>query len=260
MLRHTSDIKGYAILASDGHIGSVIDYLFDDETWLVRWLVIDTGHWLPGRKVLLPPSALGHVNHIARQFTARLTKAEIEASPDISTDAPVSRRMERQTYDYYGWSPYWNTGFYMGGYGYGGLRAPPLAMNLSPSDEREGVVDEPYGDRHLRSMNEITGYHFRARDGELGHMTDALVEDGDWCVHYLVADTQNWWPGRKVLISPRSVGSISWDERLIILDIDRATVKSAPAYDKAGTFDRDYENRFHDHFGYLPKAEPVAGA
>jgi hypothetical protein len=86
MLRHTSDIKGYAIHASDGQIGSVSDYLFDDQTWLVRWLVVDTGHWLPGRKVLLPPSALGHVDHIARQFNVRLTKAEVEASPDIAAD------------------------------------------------------------------------------------------------------------------------------------------------------------------------------
>jgi hypothetical protein len=258
MLRHTSDIKSYAIHAADGQIGSVSDYLFDDETWLVRWLVVDTGHWLPGRKVLLPPSALGHVDHIARQFNVRLTKADVEASPDIATDAPVSRRMETDMYRYYGWSPYWNTGFFMGGYGYAGTGGVPLPMNPSPTGAGDGVIDAPEGDRHLRSIVEVTGYHLHARDGEIGHVVDALVEDGDWSIHYLVADTQNWWPGKKVLISPRSVDSVSWSERLINLGIDRETVKSSPPYDAAATLDRPYETRFHEHYGHLPKAGPVA--
>jgi hypothetical protein len=145
----------------------------------------------------------------------------------------------------------------MGGYGYPGLGSPPFAMNLTPSETHEGGVKAPYGDRHLRSINEIVGYHIHARDGEIGHVADALVEDGDWSLHYLVADTQNWWPGKKVLVSPRSVDSVSWNARLINLDIDRAAVKSSPPYDEAATLDRAYEHRLHDHYGYLPKAHAV---
>jgi hypothetical protein len=91
MLRHESEINGYAIHATDGLIGTVNDFLFDDATWLVRWLVIDTGNWLPGRKILLPPSALAHVNHMGHQFAVRLTKQQIKECPEIEADRPVSR-------------------------------------------------------------------------------------------------------------------------------------------------------------------------
>ncbi len=151
-------------------------------------------------------------------------------------------------YNYYGWSPYWNTGFFMGGYGYAGMGTPPLGLSPSPGEPREGATEAPDGDRHLRSVVEVTGYHLHARDGEIGHVIDALVEDGDWSLHYLVADTQNWWPGKKVLISPRSVASVSWAERLINLDIDREAVKTSPTYDGATILDRSYESRLHAHY------------
>jgi len=256
MLRHTSQIKGYAIGASDGPIGSIADLLFDDQTWRVRWLVVDIGHILPGRQVLLPPSALGAISHIARQFSVRLTVEEVRNAPDIATDAPVSRQMESDLYDYYGWSPYWTSGFYMGGYGYGGalMGAPWTAGSPGP---RHKEADGALGDAHLRSVNAITGYHLHARDGEIGHVADVLVEDGDWTVHYLVADTRNWWPGQKVLVSPRSVERVSWTDRLVDLSITRQQVRESPAYDPTATVDRAYENRFHDYYGHLPRAEPV---
>ena len=94
MLRHTSEIGGYAIGATDGPIGSITDFLFDDVTWRGRWLVVDTGTFLSGRKVLLPPSALSQVNHIGRQLSVNLTKQQVKDAPNISTDEPVSGQME----------------------------------------------------------------------------------------------------------------------------------------------------------------------
>src|SRR5271170_2222937 len=118
MLWNASAINGYAITASDGGLGTVSDFLFDDSSWLIRWLVVDTGKWLSGRKVLLPPSVLGHLDAEGEKFPVRLTMQQVKDSPEIATDRPVSRQMETSVYDYYGWSPYWGTGFYMGGYGY----------------------------------------------------------------------------------------------------------------------------------------------
>ena len=118
MLWNASAIKGYAIEASDGDIGTVSDFLFDDATWLVRWLVVDTGNWLSGRKVLLPPSVLGRLYAKDRAFAVKLTIQQVKDSPEIDTDRPVSRQMESKVYDYYGWSPYWGSGLYMGGFGY----------------------------------------------------------------------------------------------------------------------------------------------
>jgi hypothetical protein len=255
MLRLAHDMSGYSIGADDGPIGTINDFLFDDQTWLIRWLVVDTGHILPGRKVLLPPSILAGVNHIGHQLSVRLTKAEVKNSPGIDTDAPVSRRMEADTYDYYGWSPYWNTGFYFGGYGYagdpGGARSPfSRAANVHEHDEMAK------GDRHLRSAREVTGYDIAANDGPMGHVADLLIEDGDWGIRYLVVDTKNWWAGQKVLISPRSVDSIDWVKRAVTLHVDRAAVKHSPAYDGKATIDRLYEAQFHDYYSRVQAGRP----
>lgn len=246
MLWRASAINGYAIEASDGDIGTVSDFLFDDASWRVRWLVVDTGNWLSGRKVLLPPSVLGRLYAKDRVFAVKSTKQQIKDSPEIDTDRPVSRQMETSVYDYYGWSPYWGSGFYMGGYGYmpgSGMASPYL---------REQEIAEAQADRddvHLRSVEAVTGYHVHASDGEIGHVDDFLIEDADWSIHYLVVDTKNWWPGKKILVSSRSAGEIDWTDRLVNLDVDRQKVKDSPAYDPTITIDRAYDEKLLTYYG-----------
>jgi hypothetical protein len=256
MLWNATGIKGYTIAASDGRLGAVSDFLFDDANWLIRWLVVDTGKWLSGRKVLLPTFILGHLDPKEREFSVRLTMQQVKDSPDVETERPVSRQMETKIYDYYGWSPYWGTGFYMGGYGYMGG-----AMATSPSPEsirrEEHIADaqQRHNDPHLRSIEAVTGYHIHARDGEIGHVEDFLVEDADWSLHYLVVDTKNWWTGKRVLISPRSVQEIDWTDQLVNLDVDRQRVKDSPPYDASTTVDRAYERQFHSYYGNAGSSE-----
>jgi hypothetical protein len=247
MLKNASAIDGYTIVASDGPLGTVSDFLFDDVSWLVRWLVVDTGKWLPGRKVLLPPSVLGHLDPNHQEFSVRLTMQQVKDSPDIDAERPVSRQIETNVYDYYGWSPYWGTGFYMGGYGYlgGPMMAPPFLGSGSREEEIERTRRIEDDDPHLRSINAVTGYHIHASDGEIGHIEDFLVEDADWSIHYLVVDTKNWWPGKKVLISPRWAREIDWTDRLVNLHVDRQKVKDSPVYDASKVVDRAYERDFH---------------
>lgn len=248
MLKHTSKMIGYAIEAADGAIGSIADFLFEDDTWLVRWIVVDTGEFLTGRKVLLPPSSLGHVNHIARQFSVRLTRQQVTDSPDSSADEPVSRQMETRLYSYYGWSPYWSTGFYMGGYGYPGGDLASVGGGYRLGDREIDIERHENDDEHLRSIREVTGYHIHARDGDIGHIADFLIEDGDWSLHYLVVGTRDWWPGKKVLISPRSIESTDWATRTMNLKVDRQTIKDSPAYDGSEEIDRAYEYQFHGYY------------
>jgi hypothetical protein len=274
MLRNASVIKGYAIAASDGRLGTVSDFLFDDSSWLIRWVVVDTGKWLSGRKVLLPPSVLGHLDPKAQEFSVRLTMQEVKDSPDIDTDRTVSRQMETTVYDYYGWSPYWGTGFYMGGYGYpsgagymnglgymgGSVAGTSPPVGLKQHEEHDGDSRPHDGDLHLRSTEAVTGYHIHASDGEIGHVQDFLIEDADWSIHYLVVDTKNWWPGKKVLISPRSAREIEWTDRLVNLDVDRQRVKDSPLYDASTMVDRTYERRFHKYYGDVrPSDQPYKG-
>jgi sporulation protein YlmC with PRC-barrel domain len=254
MLRSPSSITGYAIAASDGHLGTVSDFLFDDRSWLVRWLIVETGSWLSGRKVLLPAFALGHLDQERREFSVRLTMQQIKDSPDINTERPVSRQMETGIYDYYGWSPYWNSGLLMDGYGYGygGGAMMPLSTFGSSRREEDIVASDRSGDDpHLRSIQAVTGYHIHAKDGEIGHVDDFLFEEADWSIHYLVVDTKNWWPGKMVLISPRSVSNIDWTDNLVNLNVDRQNVKDAPAYDASITVDRAYEQQFHNYYDGL---------
>lgn len=257
MLWNASKINGYAIDASDGQLGTVSDFLFDDASWLVRWLVVDTGKWLSGRKVLLPPPVLGHLDREREAFSVRLTMQEIKDSPDIDTDRPVSRQMESHLYDYYGWNPYWSTGLYMGGYAYmGGATATWPAPISRQREERIANTQRDDDDPHLRSIARVTGYHIHALDGEIGHVEDFYVEDADWSIHYLVVDTKNWWPGKKVLISPRSAQTIDWTHKLVNLDVDRQKVKDSPPYDASTTIDRPYERQFHSYYGNFERSLP----
>jgi hypothetical protein len=263
MLWNASAIKGYAIQATDGRLGTVSDLLFDDSTWLVRWLVVETGTWLSNRKVLLPTLVLGHPNEKGHEFSVRLTKQQVKDSPDISTERPVSRQMETELFDYYGWTPYWGTGFYTGGYGYmpGGYGLGTRLSSRRMGSRQSGVEREiaarerDHDDPHLRSAAAVTGYHIGASDGEVGHVEDFLVADADWSIHYLVVDTKNWWPGKKVLISPGSARDVDWSNKLVHLDVDRQTVKDSPAYDGSTAIDRAYENHFHKYYGAVRPSE-----
>ena len=256
MLRKASAIDGYAIAASDGRIGTVNDILFDDASWLIRWLVADTGKWLSGRKVLLPPSVLGQLDPKGREFAVSLTMRQVEDSPDIDTERPVSRQIETNIYDYYGWHPYWGAGRFMGGYGYGGGAMPVSPVpDFRLLEEDIAAAQRSDDDPHLRSSEAVTGYHVHASDGEIGHVEDFLVEDADFSIRYLVVDTKNWWPGKTVLISPRSAREIDWTNNLVHLNVDRRRVKDSPAYGASATIDLAYEKDFHDHYGYVQSSE-----
>jgi uncharacterized protein YrrD len=249
MLRNASTIKGYTIEATDGRIGTIDDILFDDSSWLVRWLVVDTGNWLSGRKVLLPASVLGHIDPKKQDFSVRLTMSQVEHSPDIDTQRPVSRQMEIYVYDYYGWSPYWSADFYLGGYD--DLSNPTTASPSHDIARHQKEISNALrndGNPHLRSIEAITGYHIHAKDGEIGHIEDFLLQEADWSIHYLVVDTKNLWPGKKVLISPRSVKKIDWASALVSLNVDRQRVKNSPEFDPTMSIDRAFEKKFHNYY------------
>jgi hypothetical protein len=252
MLWNSSVINDYTIMANDGQLGTISDFLFDDANWSVRWLVVDTGNWLSGRKVLLPTHVLGHLDPERHDFSVELTMQQVKDSPDIDTDRPVSRQMETNLCDHYGWRPYWGHGLFTGISGFvGGYR------EASPAPESRRRVEDiadprrSDGDPHLRSIEVVTGYHVHASDGEIGHVADFLVEDADWSIHYFVVDTKNLWPGKKVLISPRSAREIDWANKLVNLDVDRQRVKGSPAYDASAAVDQVYEQHlqsYYDHF------------
>ena len=233
MLWNISGLHGYSIKASDGEIGSVANFLFSDADWRIKWLVADTGNWLPGRRVLLHPSLFGEPDAQSRQFAVGLTRQQVEDSPHISTDKPVSRQMEERLYDYYSWDPTWGANFAMSGAMAGAMSEP-----LYESGARTGAS---HGDPYLRSAAEVSGYHIHAKDGDIGHVGDFLVGDEGWTIRYLKVETSNWWMGESVFISPRAIRKIDWSERMATVTLTRAEIKASKPYHRVDTVDGAFE-------------------
>ncbi len=254
MLQVISPLKGFSIEASDGKMGTVVDFLFDDTSWKVRWLVVDCGNWLTGRKVLIHPSAILQEDLERQQFVVALTKAQVEGSPELAQDQPVSQQMETQLYDYYGWDPHWGGANLAGipGAMASPLMGPPY-LGFGSADETEAGAQGPAmreADPHLRSFGEVTGYRVHAVDGEIGHIENLMLDDADWSVRYFIVDTRNWWFGQRVLISPLAVKRIDWFDRHVELNVSRELVKASPPWDPLAAFDDDYAERLHEHYGW----------
>jgi hypothetical protein len=231
MLRNVKALERYQLQAEDGPVGSVRDFYFDDLSWTVRYVVVNTGGWLRHRQVLIAPEALGRPAWEEEAvLPVRLTREQIKNSPDIDTAKPVSRQHEAELRTYYDWPLYWELVF------------------IPPPVEPQAVREEPVGDPHLRSTSEVIGDRLEAADGEIGHVTDVLVDDQKWSLRYLVVDTRNWWPGRKVVISPRWVTAIDWAGSHVTVPLTRAQIKGSPTYDPLQPLDQVYADRLHDYY------------
>jgi hypothetical protein len=247
MLRSVKSLEGFSIGATDGTIGKVKDFYFDDEAWVIRYAVVNTSAWL-GHEVLISPYSLGQTDGAREVLPVTITKAQVEHSPGIDTDKPISRQYETSYLGYYGYPYYW------GGTGLWGERDYPGTMltGTGPSALRgylRAPSAAPDGDPHLRSCNAVMGYHIHARDGEIGHVQGFLVDDYLWSVRYLIVNTSNWWVGHQVVISPEWIQGVSWSEAKVTIDLDRRAIKDAPVYDEGDLIDRDVELRLYNHYG-----------
>jgi hypothetical protein len=130
----------------------------------------------------------------------------------------------------------------------------------NPEQSKEHTKGEKAWDPNLRSTQDVSGHHIQAKDGEIGHVEDFLIDDETWAIRYLIINTQNWWEGKMVLISPRWIERISWSESKIFVNLSRATIKQSPTYIEGSPLNRDYEANLHRHYnrqGYWVN-EPVA--
>ena len=240
MLNQVKTLKGYKLSGLDGEIGKIKEFYFDDHYWTIRYLVADTGNWLTDRQVLISPHALGAINKSARNIAINLTKKQIEGSPSISSDKPVSRQFEEEYYGYYSWPMYWAGPEIWGAY-------PDI-----PHNDKQPIQTTTEGEKKwdpkLRSTLAVTGYAIQANDGEIGHVDDFIIDEETWAIRYLVIDTGNWWPGKRILISPRWIKRISWSEANVYVDLSRATIKQSPEYKEGAPLSREYEDELHRHY------------
>ena len=249
MFANAAQLKGFVIRATDGELGTVDQLYFDDETWAIRYLTVDTGGWLGGRHVLISPMSIAHTDWPAKRLDVALTKKQVEKSPDINTHLPVSRQHEAAFLGYYGYPYYWGGPYLWGPAFYpAGLAIPTTAARKTLADSiwREST------DSHLRSSEAVTGYHIEAADGEIGHVDGFLVDDEAWAIRYIEVATRNWWPGKKVLISPAWIERVSWTDSKVYVGLTREAIKNGPEYVESVPITREYENRLYFHYGRPP--------
>jgi uncharacterized protein YrrD len=230
MLRSLEELYGYKIQATGGSIGEVYDFYFDDDSWTIRYLVMDTGGWLSGRLVIISTVALEEPDWKKQIFPVSVTKEQIEKGPSAYTEKSISRRHESTIHKYYGWPFYWSD---------------KTIDSDSPSMERR--------DSHLISTREVSGYHIQAMDDSIGHVEDFIFDDETWALCYILVNIRNWLPGgKKVLVSCLWIRDVIWGESKVSVDVVKETIAGAPDYDPEIPIDRDYEERIHNYYG-LPK-------
>jgi len=243
MLNQAKTLHGYKLNSSEGEIGKVKEFYFDDYFWTIRYLVADTGNWLADRQVLLSPHSLGIVNKDAQNIAVKLSKKQIEDSPPLKTDIPVSRQYEESFHKYFAVPAYWNGPLMWGPYYYpSGMPRVAKLPKLSKTGEKF--------DSHLRSTHGVSGYHIQAKDGEIGHVEDFIIDDETWAIRYLIVDTRNLWEGKIVLISPRWIDHISWDESKVFVNLSRDAIKQSPEYIEGSPLSREYETALHQHYNF----------
>jgi len=246
MQRSVNSLAGYTIIAKDGELGKVNEFYFDDLTWSIRYLVVETGSWLSERKVLIPHTALGITDWTLQTFQVNLTMEQVRNSPDIETKKPVARQHEIELLNHYGLPIYWGDGFYTDP-----IRTIPLVPILKTKTlkEEEKFAKKHHDSPHLRSTKNVEGYHIHAKDGDIGHVEDYIVDDEKWNVCFLVVDTHNWLPGKKVLILPRWITRIDWNELTVFVDLSRESIKNSPEFDDTFPIGNDYERKLLTYYG-----------
>jgi len=246
MLRNINSLLGHRIHATDGELGKVYEFWFDDRTWDIRYMVVETGGWLSGRKVLIAPAALRTPDRMEKSIPVALTREQVRNSPDIDTEKTVTRQHELELFRHYAWPHYWGEGFYAGGMS-GGLLFPPARGEKENRDE--DAARETREETHLQSARAVSGYRFHAADGPIGHLEDYIVDDVKWIIRYLVADTGTWLPGRKVLVSPHWIEGVDWGTSEIFTDLTREAIRKSPEFNPSHPVSEDYESALYDHYG-----------
>jgi sporulation protein YlmC with PRC-barrel domain len=238
MLMKSKELKGYKLNATDGDIGKVEDFFFDDQYWTVRYLVANTSRWLMGRKVLLSPHALDSIHEANHSIALKITKWKFEGSPSIQSDEPASKQLEHSHQEYFGWPNY-------------GLGAQTWGSSphLMTDDEYLEKSRAASWDPHLRSIEAVHGYEVESSDGAVGKVSDFILDDETWSIRYLIVKTGNWLWGKQVMISPRWIGSVSWAESKVFTTLSREEIRSAPEYKELAAITRDYEENLFGHYG-----------
>lgn len=242
MLRSLEELLGYKLWAKDGHMGKVYDFLFNDEDWRVRYMIVDTGPWIFGRQVLISLQALGQPVWSSKTFPVELTREQVKTSPDVDLAKPVSRQYEEKIHQHYRWPAYWRMNTALPGYP---TLIPPAVF--ARQEETDNENDE---DSHLRSTKELIDYQVRAVEGEVGKVKGFIVEDEDWQLRYMLVDISKWLEeDKQILVALTWINDIDVSRDEIAIDLTQEAIKFSPPFDPDLAVNRQYEEVLYDYHG-----------
>jgi hypothetical protein len=245
MIRSLNTIRGAGIRATDGELGRCSDFLFDDRYWVIRYMVVDTRRWLPGRTILVPPAVLKSYAWESDEMVVDLTVEAVKNSPPLETDKPISQQYQERLFSHYQWPIHWAGSESWASAPFTETPVPPGSD--TPSDKAPAPEES-----HLRSGREVAGYRIQATDDGIGHVEDFLVDEEKWTIRYIVVDTRNWLPGRKVLISPLWADIIDYRRAEMHLRMNRNAVENSPLYDPDKMLERGDEEALYAHYAESP--------
>jgi hypothetical protein len=242
MLCSISELLGYVLQAEDGELGLCKDFLVDDRRWNIRYVVGDTRKWLPGRKVLLPPSKVKDPDFSAMRLPLKLTKEQVKASPPLEGHAHPSRQYEVMWFDYYGISEYWLDE------DKAGMTENPTAIPVAKRESEP--ARETQKERHILSVGEMVGSSIAATDGDIGHLADFMVDLKTWKLRYAIVDTRNWLPGRQVCLSMSCVWWVDQAKERVGIGLSMEKIKNSPEYNPVMPMTEAYQVVLHDYYGW----------
>ena len=250
MNRSIKSLIGFDLKETDGDIGEVVDFYFDDQSWTVRYVIVKTGNWFSGKKVLISPQAFQQPDWENEEIAVNLTQEQIKNSPDIDTEKPVSRQQEEQLNNYYPWVGYWGDVHDAGIFGqmpsdlYYEDVTPPPASTVTDTD-----LSTENNDQHLHSTEDVDGYNIHAVDGEIGKVVDFIVDDSTWKMKYFVVETGSWLNSKKVLLSTRWIKEVNWENSTVIVNIPIEAVKNSPEFDVTEPVKEAAERMLFTYYG-----------
>lgn len=219
MLQYIKKLYGDPLNASDGLIGKIMDFYFDDQSWKIRYLAADTGTWLNERQVLISPYSIDRFDRGDDTIVVNLTRQQIVDSPSIDRHKPVSRQFEIKYYTYYGWPYYWRGDSILG---LGGI---PMTYTDAAAVDVAKQEQHLRDDIHLRSTLALDGYEIEGNDGTLGRVINFLVDDQTWAIEELVVEAGHWYSGKEILLPVDKIQSISFNESKIHARLTREDVE-----------------------------------
>jgi hypothetical protein len=257
-LHKLSDLIRDTLLLNDGSVATVVCIYFDDQSWKVRHFVVRVDGQDPGREVLIPPQVIRRLTEQSSSLTIGLTRRQLESAPSADSQLPISRHHELQIsnqvdqpslrsrtaldsarpWDFicFGWPPHQVQGL---------LFDPTIdPSRLIQPHQPRAIPAQP----HLRSSQAVKGYRLHARNGQIGHLEDFILEEPDWNVRYLEIGTRNWLPGKHVLMPPTWIRDMNWALHQVLVDLDRETIRTAPPYDSCQAITHSDETALTEHY------------